>query len=284
MARDSDILTVFEVADDSLQGVLGYHLYVSALQETKDISEVLSRLPDNTIPHTFSWVRRYQKESLINAFGQSQFEYYQCRITLMAMTNVYEVVLASLIDCLNKKGLTQYVDGKRVSRRSSYRVRIKWAFQEASKCDFGDNEALARLPITFGIIDNARRLRNIIVHSHGLFNSKYESDAIGSGINVEMELAYESYKQKPDTLVPVDVKNEDIIRFSCAHIETLHVLHNHIQKDYFGFAEPYDYHRANKAIEWERVLWGGSNIRRAHTRIVVNPSDQTSIGTNLRGK
>ena len=33
MDRDMDIQRVFEIADDSLQGVIGYHLYVSAIQK-----------------------------------------------------------------------------------------------------------------------------------------------------------------------------------------------------------------------------------------------------------
>lgn len=36
MVRDKEIQKIFEIADDSLQGVLGYHYYVMALNETVD--------------------------------------------------------------------------------------------------------------------------------------------------------------------------------------------------------------------------------------------------------
>ena len=61
MNRNSDIQRVFEIADDSLQGVLGYHLYVIAMQKTVDPEKLLVHLPDKVIPHTFSWVRYYDK-------------------------------------------------------------------------------------------------------------------------------------------------------------------------------------------------------------------------------
>lgn len=37
MSRNEEILRVFETADDSLQGVLGYHFYVTAMQKVADI-------------------------------------------------------------------------------------------------------------------------------------------------------------------------------------------------------------------------------------------------------
>lgn len=265
MNRDSDIQRIFETADDSLQGVLGYHFYVIAMRKGVDQEKLLEHLPDRSIPHTFSWVRYYDKQDLVNSFNPLIFELFQSRISLIAMTNVYEVVLENLISCLNKKGHPQYLNAKRLrdNKKLHYKDCIKWAYDEAKKCDIGDKEAIKRLTITFGLIDNARRLRNLIVHNHGLYNIRYEKDVINyKDITEELHPHYSQvFKKKPERPTPVMITTKDIIRFSQAHIETLHVLHNSLQKNCFGFPDAYDYREENKVIEWEKVLLGNAKVR-----------------------
>jgi len=265
MNRDPDIQRVFETADDSLQGVLGYHLYVIAMQKGVDVENLLEHLPDRSIPHTFSWVRYYDKQDLVNTFNPLIFELFQSRISLIAMTNVYEVALENLISCLNKKGHPQYLNEKRLrdSKRLYYKDCIKWAYDEAKKCDIGDTDAIKRLPTTFGLIDNARRLRNLIVHNHGLYNIHYEKDVIDyREITKNLHPHYvQLFKKNPQRLTPVMITTKDIILLSQAHIEAVHLLHNSLQKNYFGFPNAYDYREENKAIEWEKVLLGNAKVR-----------------------
>ena len=267
MNRDTDILRVFEIADDSLQGVLGYHFYVIATQRDVNKERITQYLPDQCIPHTFSWVRFYRKQDLTNAFRPPIFELFQSRISLIAMTNVFEVALENFIRYLNQKGHPQFLKRKRLLRKAkeklSYKTCITWAYNESRKCDIGDREAIKRLPLTFGIIDNARRLRNLIVHNHGLFNTFYEEDAINSdGVVKDLHPHYKQiFKKKPQRPTPVIMTTEYIIRFSRAHIEVLHVLHNRIQKQHFGFSKAYSYRREKKGIEWNRVLWGSAKVK-----------------------
>lgn len=267
MTRDQEIKRAFEIADDSLQGVLGYHLYVVAMQKDINVQKMWKHLPDQAIPHTFSWIRFYQKESLTKAFTPPIFELYQSRISLIAMTSVFEVALENFILCLEEKGHPQTLNGKKLfkktERRLSYKDCIKWAYNESLNCDIGDQKAVERLPRTFGMIDNARRLRNLIIHNHGLFNTKYAKDAVDfGGIQKELHPLYEKvFKIKPQEPTPILITTEDIIRFNQAHVETLHVLHNQIQKAYFGCLTGYDYRREKKPIEWDRVLWGSARVK-----------------------
>ena len=266
MNRDTDIQRVFEIADDSLQGVLGYHLYITAMQKDVNVKKIWNHLPDESIPHTFSWVRFYRKQDLTDAFRPPVFQLFQSRISLIAMTNMFEVALENFIRYLDQKGHPQFLKGKKLLRKEkeklSYKTSIKWAYKESRKCEIGDKEAIKRLPITFGMIDNARRLRNLVVHNHGLFDTFYEEDAIDyDGIVKELHPHYQqSFKKNPHKPTPVIITTEYFIRFSKAHIEVLHVLHNSIQKEYFGFSKAYSYLQEKKPIEWNRALWGNAEV------------------------
>jgi len=256
MDRNQDIQKVFEIGDDSLQGVLGYNFYVNALQKSTNLKKLMEYLPDNVIPHTFSWDRYYQKEDLSNTL-KTIFEFYQSRISLIAMVNVFEVTLGNFIQYLNKNGHQQTFNDKKLKGNENYKAHIKWAYLETLNCDIGDEEAIKRLPITFGKIDNARRLRNLIVHNHGLFEERYQNNVIKfKNIVIELHPDYLIFQTKPQNLFPIKITTNNIVNFSKAHIEVLHVLHNNIQKKYFNVIEAYDYRKESKYIEWNKVLWG----------------------------
>lgn len=256
MSRDKDIQHVFEVADDSLQGVLGHYLFVIALHGAAEKEKVSISLPPGRIPMTFSWDRFYRKEDLINAFKLIEFQIYQARLSLSTIVNVFEVALKGFIKHLNEKKHKQKLENR------SLKSCIKWANEQLIGCDIGDQKAIDRLPYTLGIIDNARRLRNLIVHNQGLFDGSYEKDAIKSdGIILDMHPHYSNYKDNPARPTPIVFDTNYFFRFSKAHIEVLHLLHNFFQKRYFGYDDAYDYRRENKGIEWKRALWGNAKVK-----------------------
>ncbi len=266
MNRDKEIQRVFEIADDSLQGVLGHYLYVTALQLAADNEKVTANLPAERIPMTFSWDRFYRKEDLIEAFKLPEFQIYQARISLTTIVNVFEVALKGFIQQLAEKNHPQRLKNRYL------RTCIQWASEQLSQCDIGDPKAIERdigppvaikrLPRTLGIIDNARRLRNLIVHNQGLFDDTYEKDAIKApGIAIDMHPDFLIHKTKPENPVPIVFDTGYFFRFSKAHIEVLHLLHNFIQKKYFGFQDAYDYSREKKGIEWNKVLWGSAKVK-----------------------
>jgi len=256
MKRDLEIQRIFEIADDSLIAVLGYHFYVISMEENINDNAIWTCLPDGVISHTFSWDRFYHKKDLIDQMS-SIFEFYQSRISMIAMVNVFEASLSDFISALNKKGKVQNFESNKLSGNSTYKKRLKWAYRESIQCDIGDLNAIQRLPKTFGIIDNARRIRNLIVHNHGIFEDRYKEDAIKiDNISVNIHPDFSKHESNTNIKIPVIITTEDIKNFSRSHIEVLHILHNTIQKKYFNFLTPYDYRDCNKSIEWHRVLWG----------------------------
>lgn len=107
---------------------------------------------------------------------------------------------------------------------------------------------MPRLPITFGKIDNARRLRNEIIHSRGYYTKFYEDDAINeNGIVLHFLPNYCRFKE-------IYLTTDNVVDFSRSHVEILHVLHNGIQKNYFD-APTYGYLPEGKRIEWDRIFW-----------------------------
>jgi hypothetical protein len=238
------------------------------MQQVADVEKIQENLPADRIPITFSWDRFYRKQDLISAFKLPIFEIYQSRISLIAIVNVFEVALASFIRYLNAKGHQQSLQNKKLKGTPRLKQCIKWAYEESLHCDIGDKEAVRRLPTTFGIVDDARRLRNLIIHNHGLFDEIYERDAICSGgVVIQTHPHYSIFKTNPQRSTPLIITTGDIIDFVKAHVEVLHILHNSIQKKYFGFPEPYSYLEEKKPIEWEKVLWGSAKVSVQFTEI-----------------
>lgn len=255
MKRDPDIQRVFEVADDSMQGVLRYHLYTIAAQKSADSEKITTYLPDDRIPITFDWDRFYNRKELVALFTSPFFELVQTRISLIATTNVFDAALNRFIEYLSEKGFRQ-------KPRRSYKQRIEWAYHESLSSDVGNKNTLGRLPETFGIVDNARRLRNLIVHNHGLFDQKYGTDVIDSyGIKIDFHPAYDESLVLSKNAIPVMITTDQLIRFIRAHIEVLHVLHNSIQKRFFGVTEGYSYQLERKPIDWRSILLGSSKVK-----------------------
>lgn len=274
---DPQIKHAFEVADDSLQGVLGYHYFILALKYTINEDQI-KNLPNGwgfilgegnlgAFLHTISWERYFSTSEFKNEMVH-HFDEYESRISLVVMTNVFSAALSNFItilkgkDKLNPKTIT--VSGKnsiKINGRTNYKDSLNWAYQVAKKCSIGDQEAIERLPKTFGKIDNARRLRNRIVHDNGLFNRDYGKDTIKGPegrelFEVEMHPGYKRFEEDPQEKIPILLKPNEIVDFSRRHIEVLHVLHNGIQEKSFNCSEPYDYKKEGKAIEWHRILKG----------------------------
>lgn len=260
MNRDKEIQKIFETADDSLQGIIGYHMYVAAMENAADYHQIMTNLPDQQFQMTFSWIRYYSKQTLLEAFKPPKLELYQSKILLVAMTGVFEASLVGFVEALDRRGFQQHLPKR--GKRPGYKDYLRWAYDQASKCDIGDKHALGRLPQTFGMIDNARRLRNLIVHCGGLFDQIYERDVLSyKDIVVDLHSYYEQFKRNLRKAVPVIIDRQYFHRLMLAHIEVLHILHNRIQEEYFEVLDGYSYRREQKPIDWERVLWGKAKVQ-----------------------
>ena len=256
MVRDLNIQRTFETADDSLHGIIGYYMYVSAMQKAVDREEMLQYLPEKSFQTTFSQIRYYLKRELIGTFEPPILEFYQGKILLVALASVFKAVLDDFIQQLRESGFLK------VLPESNYKSVIEWAYEQTLKTKIGERVAIERLPITFGRIDNARRLRNLYVHNQGLFSKQYKSSAIKkNGIVVDLHPFYEKFRKNTKMKVPIVVNWKYLQRFILAHIEVLHILHNQIQSKYFGVSEGYSYAEEGKPIVFKKVLWGKANVR-----------------------
>jgi len=252
MSRNPEVLKIFEVTDDSLQALLGYYLYTNAaIKWASDVGFRIS-LPPEAIPVTFEWVRYYNQEEMINSMRQL-FTPYQTRICLVAMVNIFEVATSDFIEFLEKSGHAQQIQGNVYY----YKTRLNWVFNKVAGSIYGSQNMQTRLPQLCLEVDHARRLRNISVHNNGLFEDRYETDALAVvGHTPLIHPDYNEFKKDPTKPIPLFLRNDDYLRLSMSHIELLHFLHHEIQRQDFGETTPYNYREEKKRLEWHRILLG----------------------------
>lgn len=282
MTRDLEIQKIFENADDSLQGVLGHHFYVLALYQSvddpnkirKNLPNVSDKLTVDAFPMTFSWIRYYRKEELINTYRPPFFVLYQSRVTLTGIVSVFDDFLNKVILKLNCLGHNPTLEGKEYNKKNNkwkYKQKIKWAFLESQESKIGDLGAIKRLPKTFGIIEEARRLRNLIMHNHGIFDELYGRES--KQVNDFENYVHPDYKDSKKDIAVI-INYEDIVNISRAHIEVIHILHNQIQKKYFKHSKAYDYGKEHKIIKWNSAFWGNA--------VVTNWRESSNSASYLR--
>lgn len=273
MVRNREIQEIFETADDSLHGVMGHHFYVMALYQSIDNPEKignnlpkvsgetgLDTSPVAIFPMTFSWIRYYFKHELINTYMPPFFELYLSRLSLTTIVSVFDDALHKFVVKLEHLGNHLVLENEKF-HEPHYRQRIRWAFSESKQATIGDMEAIKRLSKTFGIIDEARRLRNLIVHNHGIFNKRYEEEVNKAFEGIE-KIMHPDYRDsgKPTAVI---LNHQDILNISMAHIEVLHILHNQLQMRYFKHNDPYSYDRERKIIKWNSAFWGNAELGNA---------------------
>ena len=252
MPRDARTTEIFEIADDSLQGLVGYYLYVLQAVKCAPFNCIVDNLPPKQIPITHSWDRLYRPQELAATMGVL-FETYHRRICLVSMVNIFEVATRSFVERLTEAKEPQRIQGD----IRSYKTRLKWVFPKVSGSSYGDAAMQARIPRLCLEVDHARRLRNISVHNNGLFNDKYSTDAIPVGNHAAlMHWGFQNFAADRSKPVPMALSADDYSGFTRSHIELLHFLHHEIQSQAFGDTTPYDYRHERKRIEWHRLLSG----------------------------
>jgi hypothetical protein len=248
MARDTQTQTIFTTADDQMQGLWGLHHYLVAATDLIKPNELLRHLPREAFPLTHEWRRLYNPKEMVDEVCQMR-EFLICRQSLVALVTITEVALQRLNNRLfDLKALTKS------------RNLLAWAFKVVRKSPLGSAQALQRLPSTCGDLDNARRLRNCIVHNNGCYNvDMYINQAINDEwISVKFDKGSDAAAAANE---PIFLVYEQFERLSRSHIEFLHILHNTIQQNEFGHSEPYNYATERKRIEWRLILSGGRDVK-----------------------
>jgi len=252
MPRNLDIQRVFEISDDSLQGLLGYYLYVvnSARCSTGDC--IRHNLPKKVIPITHAWDRHYSPQELVDTMEKLLLP-YQTRTSLVAMVNIFEVATGSFANCLQDTGHRPNIPGD----PRHYKNRLKWVSEKVATSTIPDPRIQARITDLCLDVDHGRRLRNISVHNNGLFDDRYGNDCIKVAVQKPLiHPDYQHYLKDRSKPVPMILHPSDYVKLSKSHIELLHVLHYEIQHQDFGDTTGYSYRDEKKPIEWQRVLLG----------------------------
>lgn len=251
MPKNIDIQRIFEIADDSLQGLLGYYMYVTSAGGCAEKNCILSKLPKDRIPITHAWDRFYIPNELVTVM-EKVFVHYQTRVCLVAMVNIFEVATRSFIDCLQHAGHSQTIP----ANPKHYKNRLEWVFEKVATSTIPDRTIQARITYLCLDVDHARRLRNISVHNNGLFDDEYAKGVEVDGQKPLIHPNYVHYIKDKSKPVPMILHPTDYVQLSKSHIELLHVLHYEIQRQDFGDNTGYSYRDENKAIQWQRLLLG----------------------------
>ncbi|MBZ5671939.1 MAG: hypothetical protein LAO04_19705 [Acidobacteriia bacterium] len=245
MPRDQAIETIFTATDDAMRAVWGLHTYMEAAVEVAERRNLLGKLPDGSFQLTHEWSRLYDRNELLNEMDQLG-ESVHCRASLLVLVSLFEAATRRFYGRLVELNRAEHLE------RENYKRLLKWAFKTVQQSAIASPKARDRLPETCGDVDNARRLRNTIVHYNGRYDEKYVADAIDDGwVKVQYERGYEPNVRLGN---PIVLRTDRYEYFSCSHIELLHILHNTIQSRFFGHNVGYNYAEKGKKIEWRRVL------------------------------
>ena len=251
MSRDTSIENIFLVADDAIQGLWGLHTFTNAAVNTADRARIMSRLPTGAFQLTHEWARLYNPEELTRQMDLV-FEFVHCRNSLVLLVSLFEGAILRFNEQLRSL--------PHVQKHTTYKPLLKWIFGLVRDTQSGSPAMRKRLPETCGEIDNARRLRNCFAHNNGRYNRFYLDDAIqdkwvsvrphGSNLIADVD--------KREKILVINDHLEGFIR---SHIEVLHVVHNTIQRKFFGESQDYSYAAEGKQIEWHRILSGETFLR-----------------------
>jgi hypothetical protein len=246
MARDPEIEAVFITADDAMQGLWALHTYLKVATDATEEQSIVSRLPEKNFQLTHEWLRFYEPQELVRAIRDIGIDFLISRTSLVSLVAISEAALSGMNARLAKLDNSSQVEG---SKRL-----LRWAFDLLRGSTSGSENMLRRLPETCGDLDNARRLRNCIVHNNGKYGARYLKDAIADGwVAVQME-SDGSCAAAGRRAIQLTTSRYEY--FSRSHIEFLHILHNSIQNMFFGHDAGYNYGEEGKQIEWHRVLNG----------------------------
>ena len=246
MEPDPVIKTHFEIADDSIQGLLGYYHYVANCHTLAPKDTVLAQFAETRIQITDSWSRKFRAADLCTTM-EDIFEKYHCRTILVNLVSVFD---ATLLD-FNKR---LHALDKIKKEPKNYKSRLKWIFFNVVDKDDptpGSPKSIYDICLE---IDHVRRVRDLFVHHNGRVNSMYKNSTIKiPGHQPILYYGYDDNDVKAENislLIPHDFLESAFY----AHISLLHYVYNTVQKKFFGYEVPYEYIREHKGIGWARCL------------------------------
>src|SRR2546428_277453 len=157
--RDAKIEGIFTTADDAMQGLWALHMYLKAATDIAEGQSIALRLPQQVFPLTHDWLRFYDPKELVGAIRETGIDFLLSRASLVSLVAISEAALDRMNARLESLGHSRREDGNK--------KLLQWAFGMVKDSSSGSEKMLGRLRETCGDLDNARRLRNCIVHNNG---------------------------------------------------------------------------------------------------------------------
>ena len=230
-----------------MQGLWGVHRCLKAATDVAPQENLARLLPQGAFQLTHQWARTYDANELVQAIYDIGIDFLLSRSSLVSLVAICEAAL--------NRFNTRLADLGRCKKKTKNKQLLRWAFELVRDSQSGSPETIARLPQSCGDLDNARRLRNCIVHNNGKYDKQmYLDDAIhDSWIMVQHE---NDAARSVDEREPIFLVTDRFEYFFRSHIEFLHIMHNTVQSKYFGHGEAYNYGDEGKRIEWYRILSG----------------------------
>jgi hypothetical protein len=254
--RNQNILAVFLATDDALQGILGLHIYTAAIHGlTMNSIDRAGKDQEVQLRITHEWARPMSLTKFLSEMEDS-FEFMHCRTILLSIVANFEIALRRFRKLMWDEGHI----GLRGANYTEpdYKPLLRWAFQLVRNSTCGSESMLKQLPKTCGDVDNARRLRNLSLHNNNKFNDTYVQDVISdAGVEAQFERNYMSSVQNRE---PVFLTNLRIEELGYSHVELLHILHNTIQRKFYGCTQDYNYAAEGKTPELYRMVSGRHDV------------------------
>jgi hypothetical protein len=257
--RNPEIQRIFEIADDALQGLVGFHLFVDAAIESAPDTSVRIALPKEEMFITPDWNRFYNREDLLQ-FMRRWFSPIFYRNLFVGMVSYFDAASKDIFKCLLDK-YDEHDIG--CSNKDSYKKRLESVFKIVRNSQFGYPQTLIQIPKFCLDVDHARRLRNIIAHNNGRIDDRYENDCIDVGkifetsdLSPHFDKAIDSFRANPSQAIPIIIKYERYYESVRNHIRLLHLFHNEVQLQYYDYPDGYSYQKEGKSLEWHRVFFG----------------------------
>lgn len=277
---EPEILRIFLDADDAMQGVIGFQLYVGASTHSK-FQDKVSKIIENkhiapscppiyNFPLTNVWRRNFTPEQLVSEMDKG-FEWYFTFSSLTSLISIFGAALKDFTDYLVKKRdiLTQPLQLTIVKDKRTRTVNInkywdllQWTSDFVNQWKeqiFNGRKDEARVRIIENVpnvccqVDEARRARNCFIHNRGLFDKSYGEGPIsvpGRGPEMRPE-----FRENPDREIQIPMTLDKYVEYSQSHIELLHDLHDLIQRKHFHLrGSGYSYRADRKIIDWRRVF------------------------------
>ena len=158
------------MADDAMQGAIGYFIYGAACKQFASKDTVSASLPSH-IQITHGWARNYSPDDLCKAMERC-FEPYHARVSLIAIIGAFEGALLRFASRIAE------VDKTFKAPKRKYKKHLEWAFSVVQQSSYGDKQMRERIPDLCLDVDHARRIRNLWMHNNGLFDPLYKEDGI----------------------------------------------------------------------------------------------------------